>query len=186
MQQAHEPAGVAYRLAEPDDGLAVAAARVLGQGGVLGEAVALVGGRDGEDEQQGEGGARDEAEHVGVVEAVHVVDAQLLGQAKLVEQVAHQLRVGLERDEGDAAYVARWCGLCHGGLESDSFVFCATSERFVRCCNITLQWYVVGYVPQSNCLRLRSWSSDLIPLKLCPGIQLAWGTLKLARGTKAG
>ena len=113
MEQAHEPAGVADGLAEPDDGLAVAPAGVRGQGGVLGEAVALVRGRDGEDEEQGEGGPRDEAEHVGVVQAVDVVDAQLLGQAQLVEQVAHELRVGLERDEGDAAYVACWCCLCH-------------------------------------------------------------------------
>lgn len=113
MQQAHEAARVADGLAEPDDGLAVALAGVLGQGGVLGEAVALVRGRDGEDEQQGEGGPRDEAQHVGVVQAVDVVHAQLRGQAELVQQVAHELRVGLERDEGDAAYVACWCCLCH-------------------------------------------------------------------------
>lgn len=79
MEQSHEPAGVADGLAEPDDGLVVALAGVLGQGGVLGEAVALVGGGNGEDEQQGEGGPRHEAEHVGVVEAVDVVHAQLLG-----------------------------------------------------------------------------------------------------------
>lgn len=113
MQQPHEPARVADGLAEPHNGLAVALARVVREGGVLGEAVALVRGRDGEDEQQGEGGPRHEAEHVGVVQAVDVVHAQLRGQAELVQQVAHELRVGLERDEGDAAYVACWCCLCH-------------------------------------------------------------------------
>ena len=118
VQQPHEPARVADGLAEPHDGLAVALAGVLGQGGVLGEAVALVRGRDGEDEQQGECGPRDEAEHVGVVQAVHVVHAQLLGQAEVVQQVAHELRVGLEGDEGDAAYVARWCCLCHVGFST--------------------------------------------------------------------
>lgn len=116
VQQPHEAARVAYGLAEPDDGLGVALAGVLGQGGVLGEAVALVRGRDGEDEQQGEGGPRHEPEHVGVVQAVDVVHAQLPGQAEVVQQVAHELRVGLERDEGDAAHVARWCCLCHVGF----------------------------------------------------------------------
>lgn len=109
MQQAHQAARVADRLAEPEHGLAVALARVLGQRGVLRQALRLVDGRDGEDEQQGQRGARDEGEHLRVLERVDVVHLQRGAEAQRVQQAAHQLRVRLERDEGRGA--SRWIGI---------------------------------------------------------------------------
>lgn len=104
VQQPHEAARVPDRLAEPQHGLLRAFTLVLVQQGVLGQAVALVGGADGEDEEDGEGGARDEGEHVRVGEGVDVVDLEGRGEAELVEEGGHELRVGFEGDEG------RGCG----------------------------------------------------------------------------
>ncbi len=80
----------------------------------------LVGGRDGEDEQQGEGGARDEGEEVGVGEGVDVVDGEGGREAELVEEGGQELGVGFEGDEG-------WCrggGVGWGGFGGGHFWVC--------------------------------------------------------------
>ena len=103
MQQPHQAARVADGLAPPHDRLVGALARVFLVEGVLGQAVALVGGADGEDQQHGQRGPRDEGQQLRVGQGVDVVDAEALGHAQLVDERGHELRVGLERDEGHAA-----------------------------------------------------------------------------------
>ncbi|CAI4219754.1 unnamed protein product [Parascedosporium putredinis] len=57
VEEADGPAGVADGLPEPDDGFGGADAGVVGCVGVLGLAVAVPGGGEGNDDQEGEGGA---------------------------------------------------------------------------------------------------------------------------------
>ena len=73
VQQANEAAGITDSLAEPEDGLVGAAAVVLGNGGVLGEPLALVGGADGEHEQKRQRGPRHEGQQLRLRDRVHVV-----------------------------------------------------------------------------------------------------------------
>ena len=77
-----------------------AAARVRGEQGVLGEPVGLVRGRDGEDEQEGEGRPGDEGEEVRVREGVDVVHGEGGGDAERVQEGGHEGGVGFEGDEG--------------------------------------------------------------------------------------
>lgn len=105
MQQPHHAARVAYSLPPPHDGLALALALVLVGDGVLGHAVALVRGANGEDEQQREGGPRDKGQQVRVRQGVDVVQGEGGGHAEAVRQRRHELRVGLEGDEGRGALV---------------------------------------------------------------------------------
>lgn len=95
VEQAHEAAGVPDRLLPPHDGLAVALAPVLLDAGVLGQARGLVGGAHGEDEEEGEGGARHEGQQLGLRDAVDVVDLQRAAQAELAQEGRHELRVRL-------------------------------------------------------------------------------------------
>jgi hypothetical protein len=80
VQQSHQPAGVADGLLKPKDALTVTLAGVLGQSGVLGQAVGLISGRDGEDEKQGEGRPRDESQELWVLERVDVVHLQRVAE----------------------------------------------------------------------------------------------------------
>lgn len=113
MQQAHETAGVADSLPEPDDGFAGPLAVVCGQGRVLGHALGLVDGRDGKDEQQGQGGPRDKGQQLGLRDGVDVVDLERAAEAQAVQQRRHELRVGFEGDEGRRGARGRvGVGLC--------------------------------------------------------------------------
>lgn len=114
MQQPHEPTCILDRLLKPHHGLVFPFTLILGQRGVLGEPVARVRGIDGENEQQGMCRTRDEAEEVPVCEAVDIVHGKALAQAKVVQQCGHELWVGFERDEGDAASVGGHV-VGHGG-----------------------------------------------------------------------
>lgn len=60
MQQADEPACIADRLFEPGDGLGRAGAGVFGEEGVFLHARGFVGAGNGENEEEGVGGPRDE------------------------------------------------------------------------------------------------------------------------------
>lgn len=66
---------------------------VGGSEGVFGVAVGLVAGRGGEDEEEGEGGARDESEEVSVCQGVDVYEGELGGESEAVDQGGHQLGV---------------------------------------------------------------------------------------------
>jgi len=76
MQQANQTAGMADRLPEPDDGLLGASAGVVLSGPVFGLADFVPGGRHGDCDEQGVGGAGDEAEEGGLVERVDVVEGE--------------------------------------------------------------------------------------------------------------
>lgn len=100
VEQAHKAAGVPDGLLPPHDGLAIALAPILVDAGVLGQARGLVGGADGEHEEEGQRGPRHEGQELGLRDAVDVVDLQRAAQAELVQERRHELRVRLERDEG--------------------------------------------------------------------------------------
>lgn len=89
MQQANQTARVADRLLEPHDLLVGPAAVVLVLCGILVAPELLVSVVDGEDEEQGVGRARHEGQQVGVVDAVHVVEAEGAGEPELVHEVRH-------------------------------------------------------------------------------------------------
>lgn len=99
MQQPHHPARIADRLLEPHYLALAIIALIFRQGGVLGETSALISGGDGEDEQEGVGGAREECEQFGLGDAVDVVHGKVVLEAQAVEEVGHQLGVGFEGDE---------------------------------------------------------------------------------------
>lgn len=100
VEETHEAAGVTDGLAVPEDGLGIALSCVLGGGGVLSEAMGLVGGADGEDEQQGQRRAGDEGEELGLGYGVDVVNLEGGAEAELVEEGRQELRVGFEGHEG--------------------------------------------------------------------------------------
>lgn len=76
MQQANQTAGMADGLLEPDDGLLGASAAIALSGPVFGFADLVRGGRYGDGDEQGVGGAGDEAEERGLVERVDVVEGE--------------------------------------------------------------------------------------------------------------
>lgn len=73
--------------------------------------MALVGCADGEDEEEGEGGTRQEGEKLGFCQGVDIVDLEGVGEAELAEEGGHELWVGLEGDEGRGGGrgVGVWC-----------------------------------------------------------------------------
>lgn len=95
MQQGHHAARIGNGLLPPHDRLLGALAPILLDETVLGHALALVYIADGEDEQQGVGRFGDHLEEIDVVEGVDIVHGQLVGDAELVDEVGHELWVGL-------------------------------------------------------------------------------------------
>ena len=93
MQQTNEPASIPDSLLVPDDFLARPRSRVLGFRGVFGRAEGLVGFADGEDEQEGVGGAGHEGEEVWVGDAEDVVELEGGGEAEFVEEGGHYFGV---------------------------------------------------------------------------------------------
>lgn len=93
VEEADEPACVTDRLLEPDDFLAGTGAGIVGEGGVLLAPELLVGVGDGEDEEEGEGGAREEGEEGGFGEGVDVVEGEGGGEAELADEVGHYVWV---------------------------------------------------------------------------------------------
>lgn len=93
MQQADEPASVADGLLIPEDFLVRTGGCVVGSGSVFGGAEGLVGFADGEDEQEGVGGAGDEGEEVWVGDAEDVVKLEGGREAEVVEEGGHYFGV---------------------------------------------------------------------------------------------
>lgn len=93
MQQTNQAARITDRLLEPHDLLVGPAAVVLVLCGILVAPESFVSVVDGEDEEEGVGRARHEGQQVGVVDAVHVVEAEGAGEPKLVHKVRHYFRV---------------------------------------------------------------------------------------------
>jgi hypothetical protein len=100
MQHGHHAARVRNRLPEPHDRLFRSPSAIVGSGGVGGETVRLVGGRRGEDEQQGVGGARDHGEQGGLVDGEDVVHGERGADAEAAEEGGDCFGVGFEGDEG--------------------------------------------------------------------------------------
>lgn len=118
MQKSHKSTSISDCLAEPHDWLALAFTLVIWDGGVLGHAEALIGGRHGEDEEECMGGAGDEGQKLRLGNAVDIVHSERFGEAELVEEVGHQFWVGLHGDEGQLASIGSGCcaGYCCHGL----------------------------------------------------------------------
>lgn len=74
MEESDKPARVADGLLEPHDRFTWTGARVLGERAVLGDAGGFVGFGDGENEEQGVTGPRDEGEEVWVVDGEDVCE----------------------------------------------------------------------------------------------------------------
>lgn len=95
MKQPNQAARVADGLLVPNNGLALPGTFVLGLCGILVPAEFLVRLADREDEEQRVRRARNESEELWLVDAEDIVEGEFRGQAELVHECIHHLRVVL-------------------------------------------------------------------------------------------